>query len=59
MNNTRQEIINSIHSTNKFYEWEWLEAQSDEILLTLSHPLDRDEYAYRLKQEYKNSGNDE
>ena len=49
--NTRQQMINSIHSMNKHYTWEWLNEQTDEILLVLSHPLDRSEYAYRLKQE--------
>lgn len=48
---TRQQMINSIHSMNKHYTWEWLNEQTNEILLTLSHPLDRNEFAYGLKQE--------
>ena len=52
-------MIDSIHSMNKVLTHSYLEEQTDEVLLNLCHPLDREEYAYRLKQEYKNSDNEE
>lgn len=51
---SRSEIINSIHSMNKALTYSYLEEQTDDVLLNLVHPLDRNEYAYRLKKEIEN-----
>lgn len=55
MNNTRQNLINSIHSMNKVLTYSYLEEQTDSVLLNLVHPLYREEFAFALKQEYKTS----
>jgi len=58
MNNTRQSLINSIHSMNKVLTYSYLEEQTDEILLNIVHPLYREEFTFALKQEYKTSENE-
>lgn len=46
---TRESMIQHIHGINKALTKEWLEQQTNDVLLANCHPFDREKYATELK----------